>query len=327
MIAYWVVDDHDTSVHICILIQFIVDEWMIEKVPRRTSLSFPRRVLNRIVHARGVTSRRQGDSLFYHHHHHHHHHHDVNTPHSKAFSSCSCSCSSSSSSSSSSSPMDTEYYSPGNTAGDGGQKKQKNTAEYYKNTYKRGGTAEQNFMRLLWCINESTKWVVSALVFGILLGKRDETTAWCIIGGVITAILCRVLKFIIQASRPSSSVRSDPGMPSSHASTLAFLSAFPSLMVLEGHHGLSSFLLAWSLPMGGIFLTSLRVILGYHTVPQVVVGWLLGTTMAYVWLRVGVDLALPYLMSSMMGRLVLTVSTFGFMALFAVKNVLRWMKE
>jgi len=192
--------------------------------------------------------------------------------------------------------------------------------------YPRGGTGERNFMRMLWYINESTKWVVSALVFGILLGRRDETTAWCIIGGVITAILCRMLKFIINASRPSS-IKSDPGMPSSHASTLAFLSAFPSLLVLQGQHGLSSFLIAWSLPMGGIFLTSLRVILGYHTVPQVVVGWILGTTMAYVWLRFGIDLALPYLMSSMMGKLVLTVSTCGFMALFAVKNVFRWMKE
>jgi hypothetical protein len=46
-----------------------------------------------------------------------------------------------------------------------------------------------------------------------------------------------------------------------------------------------------------------------------------------MWLRLGIDLALPYLMSSMMGKLLLAVTTFAFMALFAVKNVLRWMKE
>lgn len=194
-----------------------------------------------------------------------------------------------------------------------------------------GGTpGKHHIMRILWYINESTKWVVSALVFGILLVRRDETTAWCIIGGVVTAIVCRMLKFIINASRPSSSTRSDPGMPSSHASTLSFLSMFPSLMLMrpEGRHDLSSaVLLAWIIPLGGLFLTSLRVILGYHTVPQVSVGWFLGTMMAYAWVRFGVDLALPFLMSSMVGRLFLTATTCGFMALFAVKNVLRWIKE
>lgn len=227
---------------------------------------------------------------------------------------------------SSSSHTDHDFISPENPSSSSSNQRKKKTVtaiEYHA----RGGTGERNLMRMLWYINESTKWVVSSLVFGILLWKRDETTAWCIIGGVITAIACRTLKFLINASRPSSSVKSDPGMPSSHASTLAFLSVFPSLVVLQARHGLSSFLLAWSLPMGAIFLTSLRVILGYHTVPQVVVGWMLGATIAYTWLRFGIDLALPYLMSFMMGKMLLTVTTLAFMALFAVKNVLRWMKE
>lgn len=181
-------------------------------------------------------------------------------------------------------------------------------------------------MTMLGYINESTKWVVSALVFVMVLGRRDEKTAWCVIGGVMTAFVCRVLKYAINASRPASSVRSDPGMPSSHASTLAFLTMFPFLMLLEKPGGYQ-YVSAWCLPVGGLVLTSLRVVLGYHTIPQITVGWILGASMAYLWVRLGVDHALPWLMSSLTGRAFLGMTTCAFMALFAVKNVRRWMKE
>jgi len=284
------------SIYNNFLFKIIVHEWMIENV------RYPSRILSGRKASTLVVPLPIGSRQYH-----------AKTPHSMTVASYS-----------SSSPFD--HGSPGSPSSSSNNSRKKKNASGIEN-YARGGTGERNLMRLLWYINESTKWLVSALVFGILLGKRDETTAWCIIGGVITAIVCRTLKFLINASRPPSSAKSDPGMPSSHASTLAFLSVFPSLLVLQAQHGLSSFLIAWSLPMGGIFLTSLRVILGYHTVPQVVVGWILGTIMAYMWLRLGIDLALPYLMSSMMGKLLLAVTTFAFMALFAVKNVLRWMKE
>lgn len=181
-------------------------------------------------------------------------------------------------------------------------------------------------------INESTKWVVSGIAFTVLVSKRDEITAWCIIGGVISAILCRMLKFVINASRPPNARKSDPGMPSSHASTLAFLSMYPSMMLLEHSPGVkevatSNVALASSLVAGGVFLTSLRVVLGYHTWPQIVVGWLLGSSVAIVWQYIGVNIVLPYLMSHVVGRWGLTLSTCGFVALFALKNVLRWAQE
>lgn len=186
-------------------------------------------------------------------------------------------------------------------------------------------------LSVLAYINESTKWVVSGIAFTILISKRDEITAWCIIGGVISAILCRMLKLMINASRPPNARKSDPGMPSSHASTLAFLSMYPSMMLLEHSPGVevatSNVALACSLVAGGVFLTCLRVILGYHTWPQVVVGWLLGSSVAIVWQYMGVNIILPYLMSHAVGRWGLTLSTCGFVALFAVKNVLRWARE
>ena len=167
-------------------------------------------------------------------------------------------------------------------------------------------------------INKSTKWVVSAAVFLSLVARRfDAIAQWYIIGGVVTAIVARFLKFAINASRPDASYRKDPGMPSSHASTLGFLSVFPFLMMLETSRG------AWLLPLGGVFLAWLRVTQGYHTYPQVVAGWALGSSMAVAWKSIG-RVVLPSIMSTMEGRGCLGGAGLFFMGLFAVKNVLRW---
>jgi dolichyldiphosphatase len=172
-------------------------------------------------------------------------------------------------------------------------------------------------------INKLTKWVVSATVLASLVARRFDTlTQWYIIGGVLTAIACRFLKFIINASRPDTSYRKDPGMPSSHASTLAFLSMFPYLMMTSS----SSPGYAWLLPLSGAFLAYLRVAQGYHTYPQVIVGWALGSVVAVGWQAAG-GVALPALMETIMGRTCLAGTCAFFMGLFTIKNVLRWRKQ
>lgn len=193
---------------------------------------------------------------------------------------------------------------------------------------KYSGESQSATMKLLHAINESTKWVVSGLAFASLLGNRDALTAWCIIGGVINAMLCRFLKFAINASRPSAARKRDPGMPSSHACSLGFLSIFVSLAL---YHSTADFGWFASLPVLppvlGAFLTSLRVILGYHTVPQVLVGWILGSSTSWVWYHMGVNKILPLLEETIVGSYCLILATCTFVALFAVKNVLRWHRE
>ena len=172
---------------------------------------------------------------------------------------------------------------------------------------------------LQYRINKLTKWVVSATVFASLIVRRfDSLTQWYIVGGVVTAIVCRFLKFAINASRPGSSYRKDPGMPSSHASTLGFLSVFPYLMMSNAY--------ALLLPACGAFLAYLRVSQGYHTYAQVGVGWVLGSSMAVVWQTLG-RVALPTLTQTAVGRAGLGSACLFFMGLFAVKNVMRWRKQ
>jgi len=170
-------------------------------------------------------------------------------------------------------------------------------------------------------VNKLTKWVVSGAVFASLVVRRfDSLTQFYIIGGVVTAIVCRAAKFAINMSRPDTSYRKDPGMPSSHASTLGFLSVFPYLMMMSTASG------AWLLPVGGAFLAYLRVAQGYHTYPQVIVGWMLGSAMAVVW-REGGRVALPALTGTPGGRAALAGACLFFMGLFTVKNVMRWRRQ
>lgn len=41
-------------------------------------------------------------------------------------------------------------------------------------------------------INETTKWAVSTATFAVLLWQRDAGVAWCVVGSVAAAMLCRV---------------------------------------------------------------------------------------------------------------------------------------
>lgn len=66
-----------------------------------------------------------------------------------------------------------------------------------------------------------------AAVFGIILLRRHDMEAlWATSGGVLNAGLSTALKGILNHERPVSTLRSDPGMPSSHAQSIFYTVAF-----------------------------------------------------------------------------------------------------
>ncbi len=73
--------------------------------------------------------------------------------------------------------------------------------------------------RVLSAINESTKWVVSGAVAGVLVWLRNEHAAWAVLGAVLSSFVCKLLKHAINQERPGTAVKTDPGMPSSHANS------------------------------------------------------------------------------------------------------------
>ncbi|CAN4123578.1 unnamed protein product [Withania somnifera] len=75
-------------------------------------------------------------------------------------------------------------------------------------------------------LNSLSKWLM-ATVFGIiLLWRHDGEVLWAVSGSILNAGLSTVLKRILNQERPVSTIRSDPGMPSSHAQSIFYTVMF-----------------------------------------------------------------------------------------------------
>lgn len=74
-----------------------------------------------------------------------------------------------------------------------------------------------------------SKWLVTVF-FGIfLLTRHDAAAMWAALGSVINAAMSTILKRLLNQERPVSNLRSDPGMPSSHAQSISYMTAFAIL--------------------------------------------------------------------------------------------------
>ena len=186
---------------------------------------------------------------------------------------------------------------------------------------------------VLAALNESTKFVVSALALVALLRYPNVSTCWCILGSVVNSINGKLLKKLLNHERPTGAVKADPGMPSSHATSLSYLSVYAAAAMLTHGDKMSPVLPAWAVAptacgvVGcGVFLTWLRVHLGFHTTPQVVVGYALGASTAVGWLCAMERVVGPALRASpkLVGglRVALAVAV-GVFALSAI----RWVDE
>lgn len=140
-----------------------------------------------------------------------------------------------------------------------------------------------------------------------------------------------MLKRALNEARPADARKADPGMPSSHANSLAFLATFVSLASATTAGGslppALAVALVFGVPAAGIFLAWLRVVLGFHTLQQVVAGWLLGGLSALAWHKLGAEVAFPWLEANPGAEWGLYAACSAAVALFAWKNVLRWAEE
>lgn len=189
---------------------------------------------------------------------------------------------------------------------------------------------------MLESLNDSTKWAVSAAAFATLVARRDLSCAWCILGSILAAANCRALKFLLNEARPPSARKADPGMPSSHANSLAFLSTYvavaaaaPSAAAAAAVPPVSATtaLLVVGTPVVGIFLAWLRVALGYHSLPQVAVGWAVGATSAALWWSAGRWAVLPAASGSPALAAGVYIFAAAAMTFFSLKHVARWAAE
>lgn len=143
-----------------------------------------------------------------------------------------------------------------------------------------------------------TKWAVSvAVATGLLLAHNAEGILY-VSGGILNSSLTKVVKRAVNAPRPASSPQDkqleSSGMPSSHASALAYF-AFALLLVSKSKHVVVA-------PVLAAVVSSWRVSAGYHTLTQVVVGYLFGALFARLWMTVAVPSLLPYVHASVSNK-------------------------
>jgi len=132
-------------------------------------------------------------------------------------------------------------------------------------------------------IGASTSFVVSAVFFAVLAWQRDALMVSFFIGAISNGILSKVLKKIINQTRPAeletADLRlkpSDGGMPSSHAMSLGFISTFTALQ------------LPWTrvwLVLYVVLSLVYRVQVNLHTWQQIAVGSIVGSCNGYAWFR------------------------------------------
>lgn len=181
-------------------------------------------------------------------------------------------------------------------------------------------------LTVLALVNEATKFIVSFAAFCVLVHYRNPAAAVALFGSIVTSLAGKLLKRLLAHARPAGARKADPGMPSSHAVSLGYLATYSASALFLGS---GSAYLLWpaALQALGLALTALRVVLGYHTVPQVVVGYALGCSSAVFIHFSAVGWLLPALNASPNTLAALYWCTGAAIAVFAVMSARSWAED
>jgi len=158
----------------------------------------------------------------------------------------------------------------------------------------RGGGAEHDAVDLLrtatWnVVGKNTKWIVSLTAAAVLLYRRDALAVSAIAGALGNAVLGKTLKRVLKQKRPDGAPLADPGMPSSHAMSLFFLSGYLCAVTVAWTPAWTPAQRVAAMAALLSFATSSaawRVASGLHTTPQIFVGALLGGVNGVLWFRI-----------------------------------------
>mmetsp|Transcript_9087 Transcript_9087/g.16956 ORF Transcript_9087/g.16956 Transcript_9087/m.16956 type:complete len:278 (+) Transcript_9087:118-951(+) len=171
---------------------------------------------------------------------------------------------------------------------------------------------------LVYALNSSTKWIVTlAHTLAVWCRPWAYTGPYIVVGSIIAVYLTEILKKLINQSRPSGSPMMDPGMPSSH-SLVSFFAAVAWTSVLDADTWVFGRMV---LIASAAMIAALRVLCGYHSLAQVVVGAGIGSILGRGWVSMGKTLHVGS------PRLVLALAWgcyLGGSAVFIHKNMRHW---
>ncbi|KAL3621846.1 hypothetical protein CASFOL_034332 [Castilleja foliolosa] len=104
-------------------------------------------------------------------------------------------------------------------------------------------------------LNSLSKWLVAVLFAAVVIWRHDAEALWAAMGAVLNALLSVTLKQILKQERPFSTLRSNPGMPSSHAQAIFYTITFLNLSMVEwfGLNALTTTLCGFFFILGSYF--------------------------------------------------------------------------
>lgn len=142
-------------------------------------------------------------------------------------------------------------------------------------------------LRKAWAFSRfslaQTRYIVSLAAFVALIVRDDARVTFAVAGAVANALGNKGLKRLIAQARPAGSPLHDPGMPSSHASSLFFFASYIALELKRIHTPAFGIPCAIALVAVAALAACYRVVAGFHTPAQVAVGAGVGTLAAAAW--------------------------------------------
>ncbi|XP_043713162.1 lipid phosphate phosphatase epsilon 2, chloroplastic-like [Telopea speciosissima] len=176
-------------------------------------------------------------------------------------------------------------------------------------------------------VNRLSKWLVTAILGAFILYRHDAEALWAAIGIIVNFSLSVTLKQILNQKRPISNLKSDPGMPSSHAQSIFFAIIFliQSLVEWLGVNELTVIVGTLVLACGS-YLSWLRVAQQNHTINQVLVGAILGSICSILWFWSWDAIVVEAFSSSLWVRVIFVLGGAGCLAFFLCV-VRYWLEE
>ncbi|XP_042482677.1 lipid phosphate phosphatase epsilon 1, chloroplastic [Macadamia integrifolia] len=188
----------------------------------------------------------------------------------------------------------------------------------------------QNFVSggLDTTLNRLSKWLVTAVFGAVILCRHDAESLWAAMGSIVNVLISVTLKRILNQSRPTSTLKSDPGMPSSHAQSIFFAVVFIILSLVEwlGLNEISVIVGTLVLACGS-YLSWIRVSQQYHTINQVLVGAVLGSICSILWFWSWDEIVLKAFISLLWVRMVVVIVGSGCCLAFFIYIVRYWLTE
>lgn len=177
-------------------------------------------------------------------------------------------------------------------------------------------------------LNRLSKWLVSALFGGVILWRPDAEALWMAMGSIVNAVLSVGLKRLLNQERPVAGLKSDPGMPSSHAQSIFFTVVFAIASLLEwlGINELSVGISVLALAFGS-YLSWLRVSQKLHTMNQILVGAVVGSIFSVLWYLSWDAVVLEAFSSSLWVRVIVLLACAGFGLGFLTYVIQYWLQD